>query len=201
LKIVNWATLPRFHILNKIILRLTMQRATGRDQRKERLLLDLLWKACNAGDYGMLQRLLEKHDEERGGGVDVSELGVSPLFANIHGHNEGRTALYASCFSGHHACASLLLDHGLDVNQLDNNRITALNIAGQQGQHACASLLLDHGFDVNRVDNNGGSALHIASHHGQHACASLLLDRSKYDKSQCEMCVPPSGKWCRGDGS
>ncbi len=106
-----------------------MQRATERDQRKERLLLDLLYKACYEGDYGMLQRLLEKHDEERGGGVDVSELGVSPLFLNSNGHNEGRTALHAASAKGHHDCASLLLNDGDVVNQLDQNEYSALSIA------------------------------------------------------------------------
>ena len=152
-----------------------MQRAGGLDPRKKNLFRDLLWKACCEGDYGMLQRLLEKYDEQRGR-ADVTELSVSPLFANINTHNQGMNALFAACGYGHHDCASLLLQKGANVNHVANDGISALFPACLSGHRACVSLLIDHGVNLNQVDNNGYNALFVASQEGHRDCASLLID-------------------------
>ena len=112
-----------------------MQRGTV--GHKANILLTLLWNASLNGDFAMLQRLLEKHDEERGG-VDGSELSIR-IFS---GNNEGRNALFAACLKNRHECASLLIEKGFLVDQVDNEGSSALYVACTLGHSECASLLL-----------------------------------------------------------
>ena len=96
----------------------------GQDQRKEKLLLDMLSKACSEGDYGLLQRLLEKHDKERVG-VD----------------DEERTALFAACGYGHYERTSLQLESGANMDKKQNDGCSALFAACRNGHYDCAALL------------------------------------------------------------
>lgn len=149
------------------------------DQRKELLLQDLLWKACCEGDTGMLQRLIEKYEKQERDGVRIngSAVTLKQVFSNVNKYNEGRTALFAACFSGQADCASFLLEKGADVNQADNSGCSALFIACGSGHLNCASLLIDRGANVNHIHNVGHSALFAASGTGHHTCVSLLLER------------------------
>ncbi|XP_027916529.1 potassium channel AKT1-like [Vigna unguiculata] len=52
-----------------------------------------------------------------------------------------------------------LLKRGMDPNESDNNRRTALHIAASQGKENCVLLLLDYGADPNITDLDGNVAL------------------------------------------
>ena len=57
--------------------------------------------------------------------------------------------------------ATLLLDHGADVNARTNNGLNALMYAAQYDKLDCAVFLLTRGFDLDAKDNNGQTALNL----------------------------------------
>ncbi|MDX1917304.1 MAG: ankyrin repeat domain-containing protein [Rickettsiaceae bacterium] len=70
-----------------------------------------------------------------------------------------------------------LADHGVDINQVDSNRSTALILAILNGRTEIAKELLNRGADPNTVDKNGKTAIMIASEIGHLKIAKELLNR------------------------
>jgi ankyrin repeat protein len=59
----------------------------------------------------------------------------------------------------------MLLDHGADINAVDNSGNTVLHAAFESfdgKNYKCIKMLLDHGADINAVDNSGKTVLHAA---------------------------------------
>ncbi|CAH1381382.1 unnamed protein product, partial [Tenebrio molitor] len=59
----------------------------------------------------------------------------------------------------------MLLDHGADINAVDNSGKTVLHAAFESfggKNYNCIKMLLDHGADINAVDNSGKTVLHAA---------------------------------------
>ncbi|XP_061169146.1 ankyrin repeat domain-containing protein 50-like [Saccostrea echinata] len=77
--------------------------------------------------------------------------------------NSRQCALYlaASCFDGHDVL-SLLLEHGADVNALNEDGETALHEACNSGYLKTVTALLQHGADVNLRSKANLSALDMA---------------------------------------
>jgi len=72
------------------------------------------------------------------------------------------TPLHYAATNNHKDVAELLLDHGADVNEKDNEGATPLHWAARDGCNESADLLLAHRADVNAKDNSGNTPLHTA---------------------------------------
>ncbi|KOM33075.1 hypothetical protein LR48_Vigan01g263100 [Vigna angularis] len=69
-----------------------------------------------------------------------------------------------------------LLKRGMDPNESDNNRRTALHIAASQGKENCVLLLLDYGADPNITDLDGNVALWEAMVGGHESVRKVLAE-------------------------
>jgi len=68
-----------------------------------------------------------------------------------------------------------LLDHGADVNSVDNNGWTPLMVASDWGQTTLIELLLNKGANINAKKTDGKTALMIAAEGGKSEGVELLL--------------------------
>lgn len=133
---------------------------------------------------------------------DKNNEGITPLMLAAHkGHldivrlllekgalvNEkssqgGFTALYGSIQNKHtpevqYEVVKLLLEHGAEVNIIDNDQKTPLILASQYSKfNKTTQLLLEYGATVNLQDKNGLTALMAAASVGNHEIVKLLLD-------------------------
>ena len=71
----------------------------------------------------------------------------------------------------------LLLDHGADVNVVDDTGRTPLHYAVMFTNLTVVEHLLDHGADVNKLDNNGKSPVSHALDGGNIGSLPLLAER------------------------
>jgi ankyrin repeat protein len=95
---------------------------------------------------------------------------------------DGFTALHYAAFFGRPEAASLLIEHGADVEAESHNRKLPLArplhsaVAGTRPLEV-ATVLLDAGADPNATQSGGWTALHQAALHGDLALVQLLLSR------------------------
>ena|SRR6266581_9685588 len=59
-----------------------------------------------------------------------------------------------------------LLEHGADIDALDNDHVTPLHLASRHGCVEGARLLLEHGANVHLEDNTGRTPFQVASEEG-----------------------------------
>ena len=71
--------------------------------------------------------------------------------------------------------AALLIQHGADVNFVDEKGVSALNIAALKGHSEFAEVLIKHKADVNNITKSGHSPLFLASHKGHEQVAKHLI--------------------------
>lgn len=86
-----------------------------------------------------------------------------------------RTPLLAATENGNIAMATLLLDHGANVNTDAYQGRTPILIATENEDAEMVALLLERGANVSTVDQEGRSPLHIAIHADQPDIARMLL--------------------------
>ena len=72
---------------------------------------------------------------------------------------------------------ALLLSHGADINQTDNDGWTPLHQAAVKGREAVVTVLLSFGANVNQAKNDGFVPLHFAAFNGHEAVVAALLDK------------------------
>ena len=80
----------------------------------------------------------------------------------------------ATTTAGHAAVLALLLDAGVAVDAVYENKLTALMWAAGQGQADAVKLLLSRGADRGLKDDRGLTALEMARQGGHGAVAGLL---------------------------
>lgn len=91
---------------------------------------------------------------------------------------DGFTALhYVAFFNGDAEMATMLLDHGADMNAVTRNpmRVTPLHSAAASRHLAVARVLMGRGADVNAMQEGGFTALHAAARNGDTELADALL--------------------------
>jgi uncharacterized protein len=105
----------------------------------------------------------------------------SAVFLLEHGMNPNHmnwrhvTLLHDLAFKGEVRKASLLLDHGADINPIDEeNRSTPLGYAAHWGQQEMVALLLARGADVNKAGAPWAKPLAWARKKGHAEIAALL---------------------------
>jgi ankyrin repeat protein len=72
-----------------------------------------------------------------------------------------------------------LLDHGADIDALDNDHATPLHMVAYYGCAKAARLLLEHGANVHLQDNEGQTPFQVASMKGRKEIAQLLSEHSQ----------------------
>ncbi|KAH6874188.1 ankyrin repeat-containing domain protein, partial [Thelonectria olida] len=71
---------------------------------------------------------------------------------SAHTTYEGRTPLLWAAEKGHEVLVKLLLQYGADVNMMDQNEKTALQLAVDARHKAVARMLVVNGADMNAGD-------------------------------------------------
>ncbi|GMF42621.1 unnamed protein product [Phytophthora fragariaefolia] len=90
----------------------------------------------------------------------------------------GLTPLHWACDRGQSASASLLLQHGADVDAVEKRMFKRrpLHFAVLADSAATVRVLLEHHADVLAVDYRGWAAIHGAAYSGDVASLAALLD-------------------------
>ena len=78
----------------------------------------------------------------------------------------------------------LLLEHGADVDVMDDDHSTPLHLASQYGSVRATCLLLEHGANVHLQNNNGHTPCQVSSANGYEDIARWL---SEYSQSEQNM--------------
>ncbi|KAK6169517.1 hypothetical protein SNE40_020557 [Patella caerulea] len=95
--------------------------------------------------------------------IDQSSAGVIKMLieagADIH---KCDNLLCRAIKKGHYESASLLIEHGIDVNTVDENGDNPLTLASKQGNVAFMTLLTSTECDINHQNLKGKTALHNA---------------------------------------
>ena len=145
-----------------------------------------LLSAAKEGDVEKVQELLSKganpNAKNKEGSTALHLVGLSLAAADALLTAASRMGLYqrrdtATQPGDLPVMASLLVEHGADVNAQANDGWTPLHSASSRGFSEVARVLLEHGADVNAQANDGGTPLHLAAHSGQAEVAAVLLDR------------------------
>ena len=106
------------------------------------------------------------------------ENGMDPNHMNWHRF----TLLHHMAAAGEFAKARLLLDHGADIDAIDDEyRSTPLGVAARSGQAALVELLLDCGADPNASGAPWATPLAWAKRKGQDSIAATLRSRGASD--------------------
>eukprot|EP00049_Salpingoeca_infusionum_P018961 m.359516 g.359516 ORF g.359516 m.359516 type:complete len:616 (-) comp18599_c0_seq1:383-2230(-) len=153
--------------------------------------LDVLLSACNGGQQGMVELLLDL-------GLDLrtaSSAGYTPvILAACGGHlelvswlvekhgcdlnartNDRDTALLLACYCGHAKLVDWLIEHGSDLSARNSSGLSALISAANGGRVDVIDLLLERGVPVDDVDCDGYTALLLAARRGNLECVQRLL--------------------------
>jgi ankyrin repeat protein len=140
-------------------------------RRKDRPMLDLLMrfnaKVPDLSKWGRFYYFV--HDEIA---AFLLENGTSPNHMNWH----HVTLLHDMAQSGDITKAKLLLDHGADINAVDEEyRSTPLGFASRWGKREMAALLLERGADPNKAGASWSAPLAWAQKKGHSGLASDLI--------------------------
>lgn len=140
----------------------------------------VLHQAAQKGAYNMSEMLIKYGSDVNAKNKD----GWTPLHATVlsdslfrHGRaflKKGKKPQGFSKFAGHYEIAELLLKNGANINAVNNNGTTALNLAAQKGYYRMVELFLKKGADVNISDNNGCTPLCAATKKGDKDIVELL---------------------------
>lgn len=121
-----------------------------------------LYDACKEHSNGMVQLLLE-----RGANVNLGDCGDGLV----------TSPLAAACDWGNVMIATLLINHGADINAVDPSSGTALYAACSGGDQAIVRLLLQNGADIEAAGGMGlPTALCRACCYENESIVRLLLD-------------------------
>ena len=126
-----------------------------------------LSSAARYGDLEMVQVLLDYKAN-----VDARDYGG---WAPIHAVSIGLDFILHNIPQSPADVTQLLLEHDADVNTLNNNGRTPLQIAAANGTIDVVRVLLEHGANVGAQDSEGITALHLAAY-----CRALIM-RNKGD--------------------
>ncbi|OCT76164.1 hypothetical protein XELAEV_18031356mg [Xenopus laevis] len=137
----------------------------------------LLFRACEDGDYESAKRLLEPSSEAPGSGVVVSEPPLVPVDCT---DEDGNTALQLVAGGGHEPIVRFLLRKGASVDTRNHYGWTPLMQAARSGHLHVAMILLENGADVNAQNRLGASVLTVASRGGHVNVVKELLDHGAF---------------------
>ncbi|XP_077397901.1 ankyrin repeat and protein kinase domain-containing protein 1 [Festucalex cinctus] len=103
----------------------------------------------------------------------VLSLGAEVDCAMVNGY----TPLIVAVLNRLHDIIALLLVHGADPTQGDEDQWTGVHFAAQNGDDRAVRLLLDKGADADPREKSGWMPLHLACQNGHETVVRLLLTR------------------------
>jgi ankyrin repeat protein len=147
--------------------------ATGTSTAAKTFLVANFWAAIDDGDAPVVVQA-------------ITSAGVNPFQRRPvpnPGGLDANTPLHRAAQAGHAAVLTALLDHGVPVDQQDDNDETALHYAAWFGSEPCARLLVERGADVDNAGSRFSTPpLMWACQNGHADVVSLLLDMgASYD--------------------
>ena len=124
----------------------------------------------NVGDFTKI-----KGDEY--GAIDILKLLLDAGGdASVRDHSHGRTPLIAATFFRETKTAELLIQHGVDLDELDSDDgCPALMWATRNGLEDTALRLIEAGANPRFVERDGTSILHVAALQGQMSVLKRLI--------------------------
>ncbi|MGH0121744.1 UNVERIFIED_CONTAM: hypothetical protein FKN15_075160 [Acipenser sinensis] len=152
----------------------------------------LLFRACDEGDYECARRILEP------GAAETATLGrlrsdvVSECNADSSGprsaslvpvdctDEEGNTVLQFAAASGHDNLVRFLLRKGASVDSRNHYGWTPLMQAARFGHLNVAHMLLENGAEINARNRIGASVLTMASRGGHVSVVKLLMESGAF---------------------
>lgn len=115
-------------------------------------------------------------DAVESGNIDAVRRAISGVDVNTIRDNENKTPLHWAAYDGNTEIASLLIQHGADVDAADEYGITPLMSACDGNYVETARLLIEHGANVNAVDGNMETVIDNVSSFSQPETYALLRD-------------------------
>ena len=89
----------------------------------------------------------------------------------------GTSPLQICAWSNNLTLGKLLVEHGANLHEKNDQEWTALHITARQGHAEFLAYLISHGISVNEANQDQNTALHIACKHGSNkSIVKLLLD-------------------------
>uniref|UniRef100_W5N6V8 NAD(+) ADP-ribosyltransferase n=1 Tax=Lepisosteus oculatus TaxID=7918 RepID=W5N6V8_LEPOC len=134
----------------------------------------LLFRACDEGDYGSARRVLEPGAGSEGGADTApGELALVPVDC---ADEQGNTALQFAAASGHEHLVRFLLRKGASVDSRNHYGWTPLMQAARFGHLSVAHILLENGAEINGRNRMGASVLTMAARGGHASVVGLLVE-------------------------
>jgi ankyrin repeat protein len=99
-------------------------------------------------------------------GADVNHINPS----------SGQTPLQMAISNKYSTVASLLIERGANVSNIDKKGRTGLHLAAAHGQKDLAKRLIELGEDTDITDRRGQTALHYAAHYGHYEISRYLIE-------------------------
>ncbi|XP_041103871.1 ankyrin repeat and SAM domain-containing protein 6-like [Polyodon spathula] len=152
----------------------------------------LLFRACDEGDYESARRILEPDAAETGTPGRLRSDVVSECNADSSGprsaslvpvdctDEEGNTALQFAAASGHDKLVRFLLRKGASVDSRNHYGWTPLMQAARFGHLNVAHMLLENGAEINARNRIGASVLTMASRGGHVSVVKLLMESGAF---------------------
>ncbi|XP_072248569.1 ankyrin repeat and protein kinase domain-containing protein 1 [Leuresthes tenuis] len=124
-----------------------------------------------SGQKSLLHYTVASHDSESV--KHVLSLGAEVNSTTARGH----TPLIIAVLQRFHYIISLLLEHGADPTQGDEDQWTPIHFAAQNDDDKSVRLLLDKGAVADAQEKDGWMPLHLACQNGHETVVRLLLSR------------------------
>ncbi|XP_072880233.1 ankyrin repeat and SAM domain-containing protein 6-like isoform X3 [Hemitrygon akajei] len=135
----------------------------------------LLFRACEEGNFENARRLLEPAEEERAEAGEEPDLRAPQVPVDCT-DDDGNSALQFAAGNGHEHLVRFLLMKGASVDSRNRYGWTPLMQAARFGHLNVANVLLENGADANAANKLGASVLTAAARGGHVGLARALLE-------------------------
>ncbi|XP_043357781.1 ankyrin repeat domain-containing protein 35 [Dermochelys coriacea] len=138
-----------------------------------------------------------KHDQKLFEAVERGDVGRVSVLASRKTARPtklnalGQSAFHLAASKGLTECLTILLSHGAEVNEKNDDGSTALHLATIACQPQCVKVLLQHGANEDCVDGENRTPLHWAASSGCASSVLLLCDQEAFlDVTDNNGCTP-----------
>ncbi|XP_071098527.1 uncharacterized protein [Haliotis cracherodii] len=140
------------------------------------------------------------HAASRGGNIDIVRHVIADFDINTRGW-KGHTPLMLAVCGGHTDVVDFLVDHGADVNMMDNDGDGLLHLACEEGNLKMVKHVISYS-DINLRDNFGWTPLSMAAVEGKFAVFKYLkglgADLTLKDRAGDDVYTQALQGGCRG---